>query len=290
MRNLEIKNNASLAPCGKERQSGRCLLPESGADAPTVLSAVYTDSTPAKNRQADVPQYGRSMIEMLGVLAIIGVLSVGGIAGYSKAMTKYRINKTIEQITLIAGNIRAFWGSQKNFLGVYCSGYFCNSGGCQGQQSNSSGNYEKAYNGCPIVKKAKIFPEEMLTLSDDDKRITAITNPFGYPTTLDIIDKSVVGDHKAFAIVPYIGYNIEACIELMTQDWSDANVKAFELFNGKSYLYFKTPVSIDLAAAKCSEIIASTTDGSKVKGYPYISFSFDIDLNGSYWSSQTWQN
>ena len=26
---------------------------------------------------------GRSMIEMLGVLAIIGVLSVGGIAGYS---------------------------------------------------------------------------------------------------------------------------------------------------------------------------------------------------------------
>ena len=46
---------------------------------------------------------GRSMIEMLGVLAIIGVLSVGGIAGYSKAMQKYRINKTIEQITLIAG-------------------------------------------------------------------------------------------------------------------------------------------------------------------------------------------
>ena len=29
---------------------------------------------------------GRSMIEMLGVLAIIAVLSVGGIAGYSKAM------------------------------------------------------------------------------------------------------------------------------------------------------------------------------------------------------------
>jgi len=38
---------------------------------------------------------GRSMIEMLGVLAIIGVLSVGGIAGYSKAMMKYRINKSL---------------------------------------------------------------------------------------------------------------------------------------------------------------------------------------------------
>ena len=36
---------------------------------------------------------GRSMIEMLGVLAIIGILSVGGIAGYSKAMEKFKINK-----------------------------------------------------------------------------------------------------------------------------------------------------------------------------------------------------
>ena len=41
-------------------------------------------------------QSGRSMIDMLGVLAIIGVLSVGGIAGYSKAMEKWKINKTLE--------------------------------------------------------------------------------------------------------------------------------------------------------------------------------------------------
>ena len=40
---------------------------------------------------------GRSMIEMLGVLAIIGVLSVGGIAGYSKAMEKFKLNKTISE-------------------------------------------------------------------------------------------------------------------------------------------------------------------------------------------------
>ena len=60
-------------------------------------------------------QSGRSMIEMLGVLAIIGVLSVGGIAGYSKAMQKYRINKTIEQITLIAGNVRTFFAPQRSY-------------------------------------------------------------------------------------------------------------------------------------------------------------------------------
>ena len=45
--------------------------------------------------------FGRSMIEMLGVLAIIGVLSVGGIAGYSKAMMKYKINKMTEEYTML---------------------------------------------------------------------------------------------------------------------------------------------------------------------------------------------
>ena len=45
--------------------------------------------------------FGRSMIEMLGVLAIIAVLSVGGIAGYSKAMEKYKLNKTVEEYSYV---------------------------------------------------------------------------------------------------------------------------------------------------------------------------------------------
>ncbi len=44
---------------------------------------------------------GRSMIEMLGVLAIIAVLSVGGIAGYSKAMEKYKVNKALEEYSFL---------------------------------------------------------------------------------------------------------------------------------------------------------------------------------------------
>ncbi len=66
----------------------------------------------------EINQSGRSMIEMLGVLAIIGVLSVGGIAGYSKAMTKFKINKTMQQITEIATNIRTLYAQQKDFNGL----------------------------------------------------------------------------------------------------------------------------------------------------------------------------
>ena len=39
------------------------------------------------------PQHGRSMVEMLGVLAIIGILSIGGVAGYRYAMNKIALNK-----------------------------------------------------------------------------------------------------------------------------------------------------------------------------------------------------
>ncbi len=40
------------------------------------------------NKLKGVCNSGRSMLEMIGVLAIIGILSVGGISGYSKAMEK----------------------------------------------------------------------------------------------------------------------------------------------------------------------------------------------------------
>ncbi len=52
---------------------------------------------------------GRSMVEMLGVLALIGILSVAGIAGYKLAMNKYRANTLMEEVTkravVVAGKI-----------------------------------------------------------------------------------------------------------------------------------------------------------------------------------------
>lgn len=39
---------------------------------------------------------GRSMVEMLGVLAIIGVLSIGGIQGYTLSMRRYKANEIID--------------------------------------------------------------------------------------------------------------------------------------------------------------------------------------------------
>ena len=59
-------------------------------------------------------EIGRSMVEMLGVLAIIGVLSVGAIAGYSKAMMKYKLNKQAQQLSQVINSITQFHNSFSN--------------------------------------------------------------------------------------------------------------------------------------------------------------------------------
>lgn len=41
-------------------------------------------------------QSGRSMVEMLGVLSIIGVLSIGGTVGYTIAMNNYQADQIID--------------------------------------------------------------------------------------------------------------------------------------------------------------------------------------------------
>jgi len=66
---------------------------------------------------------GRSMIEMLGVLAIIGVLSAGGISGYSRAMEKYRLNRALEEISFMVDELLHYTkdfhdGSGQNLISV----------------------------------------------------------------------------------------------------------------------------------------------------------------------------
>ena len=51
-------------------------------------------------------QSGRSMIEMLGVLAIIGVLSVGGLDMVSKARRNNQMNSLVSGISKLVNTFR----------------------------------------------------------------------------------------------------------------------------------------------------------------------------------------
>ncbi len=48
---------------------------------------------------------GRSMVEMLGTLAVIGVLSIAGITGYKYAMTRYQVNTIVNEVNLLSNQI-----------------------------------------------------------------------------------------------------------------------------------------------------------------------------------------
>ena len=59
------------------------------------------------NKHYKRSQKGRSMVEMLGVLAIVGVLSVGGISAYGVAMKKHKANELLHQASMLATTISA---------------------------------------------------------------------------------------------------------------------------------------------------------------------------------------
>ncbi|MBO4520395.1 MAG: hypothetical protein J5787_04235 [Alphaproteobacteria bacterium] len=135
---------------------------------------------------------GRSMIEMLGVLAIIGVLSVGGIAGYSQAMSKFKVSKTTDQIQTMVTNIRTLFSSQKNYDGL------------------DTANSELLYS-------AGILTDENCP---DGSSCSTPMNPYGGTIVIKYTKDDQARVKRAFAII-YNGLPSDACVRLASQNWGD---------------------------------------------------------------------
>ncbi len=143
-----------------------------------------------------IQENGRSMIEMLGVLAIVGVLSVGGIAAYSKAMTKFKINKSIEQINMIRENIYTLYSGQNDYHGLN-NGALIKAGGVpQEMYKKSSAEYTEKY---PLF------------------------NPFGgtFAIAPGSGQRSANRTNLNAFLVSTGGIPYEACVELLSISWGD---------------------------------------------------------------------
>ena len=55
-----------------------------------------------KLKYKNIMQSGRSMVEIIGVLAVVGVLSIGAVSGYKYGMNRYRANETINELQIRA--------------------------------------------------------------------------------------------------------------------------------------------------------------------------------------------
>ena len=92
---------------------------------------------------------GRSMVEMLGVLAIIGVLSVGGIYGYTVAMKKYKTNEVAAAVNMLGvlaratnagAGLQTSGGGTTSLTGVEAGIYTSDVQGCALQATAQSGD------------------------------------------------------------------------------------------------------------------------------------------------------
>ena len=142
---------------------------------------------------------GRSMIEMLGVLAIIGVLSVGGIAGYSKAMNKFKTNKVADNVSMIVTNIRTLYAQQKTYDGL------------DNKNAVAMG----------------VVPDELVTNATDG----TLTNAFMGSVEIKAAavkgaDASADGTDMGFT-VRFSGLTKEACVTLATNDWGSGYSAGF---------------------------------------------------------------
>lgn len=179
-------------------------------------------------------QTGRSMVEMLGVLAIIGVLSVGGIAGYSKAMTKFKITKTFDQVSMMVANIRTLYSGQRDYNGLATN----------------------------IAYKLGVAPAEMVG-ADPETLVNA------FQGNVEIAATQYNGiDNAAFGIA-YQHMGAEACVQIATADWgagassgfvgltigadgSDVNASAPAATADGSWINSDLPISPTEAADACS--------------------------------------
>ena len=133
-------------------------------------------------------QSGRSMVEMLGVLAIIGVLSIGGISGYSKAMAKYRVNKTLDQISMLVMNIRSLFSASVDYTGL----------------SDRT------------AIQMGIIPRDMLPPNTNEQTASSIMN--AYQGGVFLATGNSGGSGRSFT-VQYSGLTREACVAIATADW-----------------------------------------------------------------------
>ena len=188
-------------------------------------------------------QSGRSMVEMLGVLAIVGVLSIGGIAGYSKAMAKYKVNKTLDQISLLITNIRTTYGNQNDYAGLTNATAITYGIAGADIQTGSTSKLMNAFGGS-IDITAGNYQTDKYDWQGDAKGYFNIT--------IDNVEKV-------------------ACATIMSADWGSSaasGLMGIAIGTGDDNLYTwtntsrKLPLTWDTAFTKCSSVAGTAGNTS----------------------------
>ena len=161
-------------------------------------------------------QSGRSMVEMLGVLAVIGLLSVAGIAGYSIAMRSYRTNEIVNAASML--HILAMAQNAGN--GPNTNVGYTDVGG----NANPSGVSALEYN-----KDTKAIS---ITFTDPDD-CTMAANKLGDKATADCANKKITVNFGEAGTVNTQKETEETCTSKI-KSWVTTNENCYDTYDDAS--------------------------------------------------------
>lgn len=134
---------------------------------------------------------GRSLMEMMGVIAVIGALTIGALNGFQKGMGKLKVKKVKDQIADISTSIRTLYMQHETYEGL---------------------NNQSAVN-------MQVLPLDMGTGEH-------LLSPFRGNVTIGtgkVLEEEPANSAKAFYLI-YDKINRESCIELASADWGGKGV------------------------------------------------------------------
>lgn len=164
---------------------------------------------------------GRSMIEMLGVLAVIGILTVSGFALVGKMHSSHQVSRVMNDISEMALKTRAF-------LREYDSDNAC------------------THPTCSIVKKmneAKMIPSG---LEYEGKRLINLNDVRFY------VDYPANNDSVLFKL-NIENLTEEMCLQVATANWGDISSTGYREISINNKAAIKGNVSLQKATDDCSE-------------------------------------
>lgn len=169
-------------------------------------------------------QLGRSMMEMLGVLSIIGVLSVGGFSMVKKMQNSYNTNKVMEEIS-------AFTRRARSVIREYTT------------SDGKLNNY---------VKNGKAIPDGVEFISDDDgfEGTSGVT----YSFTTNSISNDIKG---VLFTIEISNLSEELCMQIATADWGNSSSSGFKGIRINNNDPSTSPLDLGTAAGICE-------DGAKI--------------------------
>lgn len=190
-------------------------------------------------------QRGRSMVEMLGVLAIIGVLSVGGISGYSKAMAKFKLTKAQDQMSMLLMNVRTAFATSPSYKGL---------------NNGSAVSFGIAPADMTISVKGSI--------STILGKSTKLTNAFGGEVYVSSCDTTDIVDSKydcggtdylntnntkleQYFAISFQNLSRDACFALGGIDWGADGLMGITI-NGNKHTADEFPIKLGTVGANCN--------------------------------------